>query len=276
MVGNTSENNLNININEEINSFKKSTSKRTISVETINNFTTDKGSNTKTIKEESYKNISSVNCKKVICTLQQNATQTQKKNSNENNDTQKTINKELPYDYCSSICFPIKKSSNVGNISFDKINKLLKERQLSFGNKKNCFLTQSSSTIRSVNRRNLNKENRACGNKSDKNKNIEFKNQNKVKTKTRRNFSIYLEAMNEDKRFKTIHHWDKEGNLINKPKIKYFCFNDYVDTVFLGNSKNYNIKKSIDENNKLEKKINDMESVISTDKNSDKDKITIF
>ena len=278
-IGNITKKNLSININGEINSCKKNIENRGINTEIESNFKADKGINIKLIKEESYKNIDSVPKNKEIYSMQPIINQQQKKYSNENiNNTNKpktkTFKKELTYDYRASICFPVKKSSNVGNISYNKINQLLKERQLNYLNKKDYFLAQSS-TIRNINDKNVSKEDKASGNTSTKKPNIEFKNEVKVKIKPKRNFSLYREALNEDKRFKTVYHWDKQGNLINKPKVKYFCFNDYVDTVFLESHNNCNTRKSIDVNNKLEKKINDIESAISTDKNLDKDKITL-
>ena len=277
---------INVNIKEEINYLKKSYTNRTIKIEEKINLPNDKENkenkesnenNIKLNKDEKYKNVDAGESKKIICSMKQKTSQPQKKLSNENNNNRsksETTKTELPYDYCNSICFPVKKSSNVGNISYNKINQLLKERQLYSVNKKEYFLTRSS-TIKNASAKKTIKEDKAIGNVSAKKTNIEFKIEAKVKIKPKRNLSLYREALNDDKRFKTVYHWDRGGNLIKKPNVKYFCFNDYVDTVFMENNNNVNVKKSIDANNKLEKKLNDIESVISTEKNLDKDKTAL-
>lgn len=148
-------------------------------------------------------------------------------------------------DYTSSNCFPLKTSSDVGNTSYNKINKIIREKKLI--NNLDLLLSQSKASSRKsvpnkLNTRPVNME------MYDKNLDLKLIIANK-KIKPKKSFSLYKAATTDEKSHnskKSYKKWDKEGNLISdkKSRVNYYCFNNYIETVF--NKDLINFKKNED------------------------------
>jgi hypothetical protein len=150
-------------------------------------------------------------------------------------------------DYLSPNCFPLKTSSDVGNTSYNKINKIIREKKILNKLKLDYSMTQSKTTRRSLSKYNFSEK--LTNNKKTNNKNEDL---NLIlaskKIKPKKNVSLYKIAINDEKKnncvTKDYNHWDKGGNLIKnkKPKVNYFYFNNYIETVF--NKDLINFKKN--------------------------------
>ena len=155
----------------------------------------------------------------------------------------------LYIDYSSSNRFPLKTSSNVGNTSYNKINRMIQEKKLINKLKLDYSLTQSKATKKST-KLNTNtntntnmttnfttniKKNKMLENRKE----IDLMYKNK-KIKPKKTFSLYESAISEEKNSrsnfysKSYNHWDKGGNLINdkKNQVNYLLFNNYIHTAF--------------------------------------------
>jgi len=53
------------------------------------------------------------------------------------------------FDYISSNCLPLKTISNVGNVSYDKINQMLQERHFGLSKIKNDYFMTSTGQVKS-------------------------------------------------------------------------------------------------------------------------------
>ena len=172
-------------------------------------------------------------------------------NKNLNINISQTLNnlgikdENLYSDYTSSNCFPLKTSSDVGNTSYNKINKFIREKKLI----NNLDLLLSSHSKTSSRKSMPNKLNRHPVNmENDKNLDLQLIIASK-KIKPKKSFSLYKAATTDEKslnRKKSYKKWDKEGNLITnkKSKVNYYCFNNYIETVF--NKDLINFKKNED------------------------------
>ena len=172
-------------------------------------------------------------------------------NKNLNINISQTLNnlgikdENLYSDYTSSNCFPLKTSSDVGNTSYNKINKFIREKKLI----NNLDLLLSSHSKTSSRKSMPNKLNRhPVKEMYDKNIDLQLIIASK-KIKPKKSFSLYKAATTDEKslnRKKSYKKWDKEGNLISnkKSKVNYYCFNNYIETVF--NKDLINFKKNED------------------------------
>jgi len=173
-------------------------------------------------------------------------------NKNLNINISQTLNnlgikdENLYSDYTSSNCFPLKTSSDVGNTSYNKINKFIREKKLI----NNLDLLLSSQSKASSRKSMPNKLNRHPVNMEmyDKNLDLQLIIASK-KIKPKKSFSLYKAATTDDKSHnsrKIYKKWDKGGNLISdkKSKVNYYCFNNYIETVF--NKDLINFKKNED------------------------------
>ena len=239
----------NINNNNDIIEYKKTESNIESSTERRKVNLKSKSSNVK--KDEKSKKIN------------------KKTNNNNNSITSPTLKNlgikddTLYTDYLSSNCFPLKTSSDVGNTSYNKINKFIREKKILNKLKLDYSLTQSKTTRKSISRFNFTEKwnsnsknnNKNGGNKNNKKSDLSLILATK-KIKPKKNVSLYKIAITDDKKnnnnnnnnsiFKEYTHWDKEGNLINEqnPKVNYFYFNNYIETVF--NKDLMNFKKNED------------------------------
>ena len=239
----------NINNNNDIIEYKKTESNIESSTERRKVNLKSKSSNVK--KDEKSKKIN------------------KKTNNNNNSITSPTLKNlgikddTLYTDYLSSNCFPLKTSSDVGNTSYNKINKFIGEKKILNKLKLDYSLTQSKTTRKSISRFNFTEKwnsnsknnNKNGGNKNNKKSDLSLILATK-KIKPKKNVSLYKIAITDDKKnnnnnnnnsiFKEYTHWDKEGNLINEqnPKVNYFYFNNYIETVF--NKDLMNFKKNED------------------------------
>jgi hypothetical protein len=161
-------------------------------------------------------------------------------NKNLNINISQTLNnlgikdENLYSDYTSSNCFPLKTSSDVGNTSYNKINKLIREKKLI----NNLDLLLSSHSKTSSRKSMPNKLNKHPANIEmyDKNLDLQLIIASK-KIKPKKSFSLYKAATTDEKSLnnkKSYRKWDKEGNLISnkKSRVNYYCFNNYIETVF--------------------------------------------
>ena len=238
----------NINNNNDIIEYKKTESNIESSTERRKINLKSKSSNVK--KDEKSKKIN-------------------KKTNNNNSITSPTLKNlgikddTLYTDYLSSICFPLKTSSDVGNTSYNKINKFIREKKILNKLKLDYSLTQSKTTRKSISRFNFTEKwnsnsknnNKNGGNKNNKKSDLSLILATK-KIKPKKNVSLYKIAITDDKKnnnnnknnsiLKEYTHWDKEGNLINNQnqKVNYFYFNNYIETVF--NKDLMNFKKNED------------------------------
>ena len=130
------------------------------------------------------------------------------------------INKEIRTPHS----FPIKTSSDVGNISYKRIKKFIQDKQ--FINKfkfvyNSIPLTQPLMTI---------KTDTTSTDKSD----LELIWDSK-KIKPKKNFSLFESVYEKENEKQMHHHWDKNGNLINVKKNKEYneiYFNKCIRTKF--------------------------------------------
>ena len=152
-------------------------------------------------------------------------------------------------DYTTSNCFPLKTSSNVGNTSYNKINRMIQGKKLLNKLKLDYSLTKTKTTKKSTKlstNANTNQNlttnvttNIAKNQMKENKKEIDLMYKNK-KIKPKKTFSLYEAAITEEKKAcsnlfsKSYSHWDKGGNLINdqKYRVNYLCFNNYIHTVF--------------------------------------------
>ena len=141
-------------------------------------------------------------------------------------------------DYSSSNCFPLKTSSDVGNTSYNKINRFIREKKLLNKLKLDYSLTQSKITkktlTKDIDTDMIDTHRMFEENKKEINLMLESK-----KIKPKKNFSLYETAVTDERSyshndFKNYKHWDKGGNLIsnNSHKVNYLCFNNYIKTAF--------------------------------------------
>ena len=125
-------------------------------------------------------------------------------------------------EYRTPNSFPLKTSSDVGNISYNKIKKFMKEKQ--FLNKFNINYNSIPQTMATL------KEDRLSTDKSD----LELIWDSK-KIKPKKNFTLF-DSLYDNKYGQKIHyHWDKNGNLITNPKNKkcnMIYFNKCIKTKF--------------------------------------------
>ena len=151
-------------------------------------------------------------------------------------------------DYSSSNRFPLKTSSNVGNTSYNKINRMIQEKKLINKLKLDYSLTQSKATKKSTKlNTNTNTNTNMTTNITTNKKNIIQENKKEIdlmyknkKIKPKKTFSLYESAITDEKSgssnfySKSYSHWDKGGNLINdkKNRVNYLCFNNYIHTAF--------------------------------------------
>lgn len=174
-------------------------------------------------------------------------------NKNLNINISQTLNnlgikdENLYSDYTSSNCFPLKTSSDVGNTSYNKINKFIREKKL-INNLDLLLSSQSKASSRKSLSNKLNKKHPANMEMYDKNLDLQLIIANK-KIKPKKSFSLYKAATTDEKslnRKKSYKKWDKEGNLISnkKSRVNYYCFNNYIETVF--NKDLINFKKNED------------------------------
>ena len=148
-------------------------------------------------------------------------------------------------DYLSPNCFPLKTSSDVGNTSYNKINKMIRDKKLLNKIKLDYSLTQSKTAKKNytkgneISKSNINNTNTNINKKYDIKKDIDLIINSK-KIKPKKNFSLYETATTDERNnynnlgIKKYQHWDKEGNLINSnsPRVNYLCFNNYINTIF--------------------------------------------
>lgn len=174
-------------------------------------------------------------------------------NKNLNINISQTLNnlgikdENLYSDYTSSNCFPLKTSSDVGNTSYNKINKFIREKKL-INNLDLLLSSQSKASSRKSLPNKLNKKHPANMEMYDKNLDLQLIIASK-KIKPKKSFSLYKAATTDEKslnRKKSYKKWDKEGNLISnkKSRVNYYCFNNYIETVF--NKDLINFKKNED------------------------------
>jgi len=174
-------------------------------------------------------------------------------NKNLNINISQTLNnlgikdENLYSDYTSSNCFPLKTSSDVGNTSYNKINKFIREKKL-INNLDLLLSSQSKASSRKSLPNKLNKKRPVNMEMYDKNLDLQLIIASK-KIKPKKSFSLYKAATTDEKslnRKKSYKKWDKEGNLISnkKSRVNYYCFNNYIETVF--NKDLINFKKNED------------------------------
>ena len=83
------------------------------------------------------------------------------------------------FEYTSSNCFPLKTLSNVGNVSYDKINQMLQERQFGFAKLKyDYFITSTGQIKKNSNNKKYNEE-KTILDKKQNSKNLAFSENNK-------------------------------------------------------------------------------------------------
>ena len=137
-----------------------------------------------------------------------------------------------------SISFPLKTSSDVGNTSYNKINRFLREKKLLNKLKIDYSLTQPKISKKALTKDTdtdmVDTQRIFEENKNEINLMIENK-----KIKPKKNISLYETAITDDKNsnhnnLKQYKHWDKGGNLISNKshKVNYLCFNNFFKTSF--------------------------------------------
>ena len=143
-----------------------------------------------------------------------------KKNTKDNSDIIKDKNDpNSDTEYISSNSFPIKTLSSVGNKSYDKMNKIIKERRLGFPKLKNDYFIESSSLMNNIeksNTRKYNEEKIYFPRKKSYKKNLSF---NKI-SNSNRTMNITNNKWNGNKKYKY------------KNEIKFHNFDDIVDDLF--------------------------------------------
>ena len=157
-----------------------------------------------------------------------------------NNNIKLTLNKDnkdikLP-EYKSPNSFPLKTNSDVGNISYNKIKKFIKEKQ--FLNKFNIDYTPIPQTTMSL------KTDRTTTDKSD----LELIWDSK-KIKPKKNSSLFDSIYDNKFGQKFHYHWDKNGNLMSNrknSKCNVIYFNKCIKTKF--NKDLTNLKLNNDNN----------------------------
>ena len=172
-------------------------------------------------------------------------------------------------EYKPSQSFPLKTSSNVGNISYDRIKTLIKERHFLNMFKFN-YQTETQSTIPTSTEKTS---------KSDLELILDSK-----KIKPKKNWTLFDSIYSKNKKnLKTYFRYDKNGNLIKKDKNKYNviylnkCIKTNYDKGMINMKTNFdtNCFFSINTFNKgyahLKKKKNKKEN-----KKEEKDKIELF
>ena len=172
-------------------------------------------------------------------------------------------------EYKPSQSFPLKTSSNVGNISYDRIKTLIKERHFLNMFKFN-YQTETQSTIPTSTEKTS---------KSDLELILDSK-----KIKPKKNWTLFDSIYSKNKKnLKTYFRYDKNGNLIKKDKNKYNviylnkCIKTNYDKGMINMKTNFDINCffSINTFNKgyahLKKKKNKKEN-----KKEEKDKIELF
>ena len=179
-------------------------------------------------------------------------------------------------EYIPPNSFPLKTSSNVGNISYDKIKHFMKERQFLniFKLKYQAETDSTSPTL--VEKSPINKTDLEL-----------ILNSKKIKPK--KNWTLFDSIYGKNKKNKKIFfHYDKNGNLINNDKNKYnvIYFNKCIKTKF--DKEMTKLKKNFDNNcffpfnsyNKgnihLKKKKNKKESENKKEKEKEKNKIGLL
>ena len=83
------------------------------------------------------------------------------------------------FEYTSSNCFPLKTLSNVGNVSYDKINQMLQERQFGFVKLKYDYFITSTGQIKKVSNNKKYNEEKIILDKKQNLRNLAFSENNK-------------------------------------------------------------------------------------------------
>ena len=139
-------------------------------------------------------------------------------------------------EYIPPNSFPLKTSSNVGNISYDKIKNIMKERQFL-----NIFKFNYQAETESTNPTLVEK---SSINKTDLELILDSK-----KLKPKKNWTLFDSIYSKNKKNqKIIFHYDKNGNLIKNEKSKYnvIYFNKFIKTKF--DKEMIKLKKNSDNN----------------------------
>ena len=218
------------NINNDENKLNYSFEFKNNNIYNIDNFKLDENNktidNTKNIKKErtrsgfkQSKEINILQNEKLKKSLSSNRPHSSNTRRNNNILTENKIfdledYNELYKDYVPSNRFPIKTSSKVKNISYNKINEMIKERKLK-KYAKDYFMTQSENMNNYITFETNSSKN------SDINKKIKKKTRNRPRT---------AGSVRSNTKINNFYDNDKSGNNKNNPKCNYLYFNKYINT----------------------------------------------
>ena len=159
--------------------------------------------------------------------------------------------------YSSSNSLPIKTISNIGNTSYDKINKMIKERKFGLNNLKNNYYNQNKELYgqqhHHINKKKINKKNLSCNKIYNSNQTMNNKENNKwngYSNKNKKDINIYNFG-------DIIDNLLLKKNKTNKNEDLY-SLNYYknIGGKFYSSSNNVNVKKNRDNINKIRNNLN--------------------
>ena len=218
------------NVNNDENKLNYSFEFKNNNIYNIDNFKLDENNktidNTKNIKKErprsgfkQSKEINILQNEKLKKSLSSNRPHSSNTRRNNNILTENKIfdledYNELYKDYIPSNRFPIKTSSKVKNISYNKINEMIKERKLK-KYAKDYFMTQSENMNNYITFETNSSKN------SDINKKIKKKTRNRPRT---------AGSVRSNTKMNNFYDNDNSGNNKNNPKCNYLYFNKYINT----------------------------------------------
>ena len=162
-----------------------------------------------------------------------------------NSFTENYLEQNSNLEYISSNCFPLKTISNVGNVSYDKINQMLQERKF----KNDYFLTSIGKIRNNLNNKNKYKEekiiidkNNNCKNNASPENNKWNENINNTKFNKKNKINFY----NFDNIRNNLVKYRKKGD--NFYTMKYF---KNMGGKFYSSSNNVNVKNKRNNKRKL-------------------------
>jgi hypothetical protein len=138
-------------------------------------------------------------------------------NSNNNNE-----NNNLDSNYIVTKSFPLHLNSNVGNVTYNKINKRLLIKKESFENTPPQIITAEMIKNNNFSPNNIKEINKTIANRP-------------LTSKVNRKLvSNKLNSINTG--INTVNKWEIKEENVPKQKVNYYYFNDYIDTIFKDNS----------------------------------------
>ena len=139
-------------------------------------------------------------------------------NSNNNNEN----NNNLDSNYIVTKSFPLHLNSNVGNVTYNKINKRLLIKKESFENTPPQIITAEMIKNNNFSPNNIKEINKTIANRP-------------LTSKVNRKLvSNKLNSINTG--INTVNKWEIKEENVPKQKVNYYYFNDYIDTIFKDNS----------------------------------------